>query len=176
MISKLRECSSLEEAFSKNAKDIANVSSSPRGLDELDEYFAEKCKLPAVRKQPRSLFASGQQILSGKQFFRKPDKHVCGVDEGDGEPVLHYDCELFENWGDTVVDVFPRHTFVPRTREGVINAVKFAIKEDLRVRCAGARHSWSPIFGKTGEVLIQFMPLEGKPRRTHKILHWRVLN
>jgi hypothetical protein len=38
--------------------------------------------------------------------------------------------------------------------------VLYAIQKNLRVRCAGYRHSWAPIFGEGGEVLISFVNLE----------------
>jgi hypothetical protein len=38
--------------------------------------------------------------------------------------------------------------------------VLYAIKEKLRVRCAGYRHSWAPVFGEGGEILISFVDLE----------------
>jgi FAD/FMN-containing dehydrogenase len=52
------------------------------------------------------------------------------------------------------------YTFVPTTVLGVQNVVLYAIERNLRVRCAGYRHSWAPIFGEGGELLISFVNLE----------------
>lgn len=40
------------------------------------------------------------------------------------------------------------------------NVVLYAIEKNLRVRCAGYRHSWAPIFSEKGEILISFVDYE----------------
>lgn len=45
---------------------------------------------------------------------------------------------------------------MPTTVLGVINLVKYAEERDLRVRCAGHRHSWSSIFGGDKQILVSF--------------------
>lgn len=64
----------------------------------------------------------------------------------------------FENWGQTVKHL-PKFTFLPTTVRGVQNIVLFAIKNNYRVRCAGYRHSWSPIFSQDNEIFISFVNL-----------------
>jgi hypothetical protein len=65
----------------------------------------------------------------------------------------------FENWGQTVQSS-PMYTFLPTTVKGVQSIVEFAIQNKYRVRCAGYRHSWSPIFSQSNEVFISFVNLD----------------
>ncbi|GME42994.1 putative FAD-binding type 2 protein [Neofusicoccum parvum] len=67
--------------------------------------------------------------------------------------------EEFVNWGETVKHT-PRYTFVPTTALGVQNLVRYATANNLRVRCGGYRHSWSPIFSQANEILVSFVNLE----------------
>jgi len=65
----------------------------------------------------------------------------------------------FENWGMTVRNT-PKYTFFPTTVLGIQNLVKYANKMDLRVRCAGYRHTWSSSFSQDNEILVSFVDLE----------------
>jgi len=65
----------------------------------------------------------------------------------------------FENWGQTVSNV-PRYTFVPTKVLGLQNLVLYAKQQNLRVRCAGYRHSWSPSFSANGEILVSLLNLK----------------
>ena len=53
----------------------------------------------------------------------------------------------------------PKYTFLPSTVKGVQSIVQFASKNNYRVRCAGYRHSWSPIFSQDNELFISFVNL-----------------
>ncbi|KAJ7037125.1 hypothetical protein C8F04DRAFT_999443 [Mycena alexandri] len=64
----------------------------------------------------------------------------------------------FENWGETVKNT-PTFTFVPTTVLGIQNLVRYASENNMRVRCSGFRHSWSPIFSQKSEILISFVNL-----------------
>lgn len=64
----------------------------------------------------------------------------------------------FSNWGESVYNT-PKYTFVPTTVLGVRNVVKFCKTQNLRVRCGGYRHSWSPIFSSDQEVLVSLLDL-----------------
>ncbi|KAK8066224.1 hypothetical protein PG997_012971 [Apiospora hydei] len=64
----------------------------------------------------------------------------------------------FQNWGQTVKNT-PQYTFVPTTVLGVQNLVRWAASNNLLVRCAGYRHSWSPIFSQDNNVLVSFVGL-----------------
>jgi hypothetical protein len=75
-------------------------------------------------------------------------------------PVGQVHSELpFENWGQTVSNV-PRYTFVPTKVLGLQNLVLYAREQNLRVRCAGYRHSWSPSFSANGEILVSLLNLK----------------
>jgi hypothetical protein len=65
----------------------------------------------------------------------------------------------FENWGQTVSNV-PRYTFVPTKVLGLQNLVVYAREKNLRVRCAGYRHSWSPTFSANGQILVSLLNLK----------------
>lgn len=66
--------------------------------------------------------------------------------------------EEFQNWGRTVANK-PKFTCVPQTSYGVQEVVKFAKKNNMNVRASGYRHSWSPVFGKNGQILISTLDL-----------------
>ena len=82
---------------------------------------------------------------------------VEGVDEENGEPVVAYRQERFQNWGCTV-QARPQYTFEPRTVKGIQNIVLFAKRENLRVRVAGSTHSWSSVYGEDNEILLRMAP------------------
>ena len=65
----------------------------------------------------------------------------------------------FRNWGRTVRNT-PAVTFVPRTKHGVREIVKWARANHKTVRAAGYRHSWSDVFSADGQVLISMLPPE----------------
>ncbi len=159
LITKLEACPSLKHVITQHPAEITEAGNAEEGVDALEAFFARKSnKKPVCRASalPPVVYTPA---FGARQKLRIPDKPIAGVNESDGEPVKVYNNELFENWGGTVKRVFPSYTFVPRTRQGVVNAVKFEIKENLRVRCAGSRHSWSEIYGTSGEVLLSMMPL-----------------
>jgi hypothetical protein len=77
--------------------------------------------------------------------------------EGDGSPIWYVDAARFQNWGRTVRNT-PAVTFVPRTKHGVREIVKWARANHKRVRAAGYRHSWSDVYSADGQVLISMLP------------------
>lgn len=70
-----------------------------------------------------------------------------------------YERVEFENWGENVKNT-PQYTFVPSTVLGLQNLVKFTKEKGLRVRCAGYRHSWSPIFSADNQILVSLLDLD----------------
>ena len=78
--------------------------------------------------------------------------------ESDGSPLRYVDSE-FQNWGRTVRNT-PAVTFLPRTKHGVAEIVRWASANGKRVRAAGYRHSWSDVFSEDGQVLISMLPLD----------------
>ena len=79
--------------------------------------------------------------------------------EADGSPVHYIDRAEFRNWGRTVRNT-PAVTFIPRTKHGVREIVRWARANNRTVRAAGYRHSWSDVFSADGEVLISMLPLD----------------
>ncbi|KAK9416811.1 hypothetical protein SUNI508_09509 [Seiridium unicorne] len=72
---------------------------------------------------------------------------------GHDDEVKVWDSTEFQNWGRTVAFT-PKYTIWPKTVRGIINIVRFAKQEGLGVRCSGYRHSWSPIFGRQGQIIL----------------------
>lgn len=54
----------------------------------------------------------------------------------------------------------PCLTFVPTKVLGLQNLVRYAIENKKRVRCAGYRHSWSPVFADDNEILVSMINLK----------------
>jgi hypothetical protein len=79
-------------------------------------------------------------------------------DPGKKQRVPAYFDKKFQNWGRTVENV-PKITCVPNTSYGVQQVVNYARAFDMNVRASGYRHSWSPIFGKKGQILISTLDL-----------------
>jgi hypothetical protein len=77
--------------------------------------------------------------------------------EADGSAVQYVDRAEFRNWGRTVRNT-PAVTFMPRTKHGVREIVRWARANNKTVRAAGYRHSWSDVFSADGEVLISMLP------------------
>jgi hypothetical protein len=79
--------------------------------------------------------------------------------EADGSPVQYVDEAEFRNWGRTVRNT-PAVTFLPRTKHGVREIVRWARAHNKTVRAAGYRHSWSDVFSADGQVLISMLPFD----------------
>ena len=79
------------------------------------------------------------------------------VREDDGSRMKFRDMP-FENWGLTVKtkDLL---TFVPKSKVGICNLVKWAKTKKLKVRAAGYRHSWSNITVNNNQVLVSMLPI-----------------
>jgi hypothetical protein len=77
--------------------------------------------------------------------------------EADGSAVQYVSRAEFRNWGRTVRNT-PAVTFMPRTKHGVREIVRWARANNQTVRAAGYRHSWSDVFSTDGEVLISMLP------------------
>ncbi|KAF2093916.1 hypothetical protein NA57DRAFT_61132 [Rhizodiscina lignyota] len=75
-----------------------------------------------------------------------------------GEVLIYKDAE-FQNWGLSIENI-PRFTCICKSALDIQTIVSFAKENDMSVRCSGYRHSWAPIFGKTGEILISMLDLK----------------
>jgi hypothetical protein len=98
--------------------------------------------------------AASRPDRRGRHLSQHPD-----LREADGSPVWCVDGARFRNWGRTVLNT-PAVTFVPRTKHGVREVVKWASANKKRVRAAGYRHSWSDVFSADGQVLVSMLPPE----------------
>ncbi|KAK7698744.1 hypothetical protein SLS64_012224 [Diaporthe eres] len=88
-----------------------------------------------------------------------PHTHFSVYDDpGNKHKVPAYFDKEFQNWGRTVKNV-PKITCVPTTSYGIQQVVRYAKKFDMNVRASGYRHSWSPIYGKNGQILISTLDL-----------------
>ncbi|PSR85731.1 hypothetical protein BD289DRAFT_409085 [Coniella lustricola] len=65
----------------------------------------------------------------------------------------------FQNWG-LDVQYVPSYTCIPTSVAAIQQIIRYAKTHDLGVRCAGFRHSWSPIFGRNGQITISLLPLQ----------------
>ncbi|KAL7622413.1 hypothetical protein AAE478_007918 [Parahypoxylon ruwenzoriense] len=79
-------------------------------------------------------------------------------DETGKSKIASYLDEKFQNWGLTVKNT-PSLTFVPSTSHGIQQIVKFAKDRNMKVRASGYRHSWSPVFGADGQIIISTLGL-----------------
>ena len=67
-------------------------------------------------------------------------------------------------------------TFVPRTKVGICNLVKWAKSKSLHVRASGYRHSWSNITvdDNQSQVLVSMLPIrqaEHLPSNANRVIH-----
>jgi len=79
-------------------------------------------------------------------------------DSGKKVKIIVFSDAKWQNWGRTVENT-PSLTFVPRTSYGIQQIIKYAKENDFNVRASGYRHSWAPLFGKTGQIMISTLGL-----------------
>lgn len=94
-----------------------------------------------------------------RDLFRREAAPHSEVEEADGRPVRCVSKQAFRNWGRTVENQ-PFVTFIPTTKAGVCNIVKWAARLGKTVRASGYRHTWSDLYSSDGEVLISMLPLD----------------
>jgi hypothetical protein len=127
----------------------------------------EPSRLTLTRRTLLALTAAGllesdvatSQAASMREGRPRYVKHHPDLREADGSPVWYVDAAKFRNWGRTVRNT-PALTFMPRTKHGVREIVRWASANNKRVRAAGYRHSWSDVFSADGQVLISMLPPE----------------
>lgn len=98
------------------------------------------------------------RLFKKRSDNRVPLKRHSQVKEGDGAGVLYHNLS-FQNWGRTVENT-PSVTFVPKTKAGVCNIVRWAKANNKRVRGAGYRHTWGNLYSEDNQVLISSLPLD----------------
>lgn len=63
-----------------------------------------------------------------------------------------FSAEIFQNWaGNQTSDVI---SCSPETKEEMSKVIKAAAAEKVVIRCAGARHSWAPVFADTRQICV----------------------
>lgn len=96
------------------------------------------------------------RLLDRLRAAARPAPHIL---EGDGTPMRYVRDETFRNWGRTVQNR-PALTFIPRTKTGLCNLVRWAAEEQRTVRAAGYRHTWTDLYATDGEILVSMLPLD----------------
>ncbi len=114
-----------------------------------DESLAPHLEQPASLNETAQHKAAIHPVLDYRQH---PE-----VKERDGSGVSYHDL-AFQNWGRTVQNT-PAVTFVPKTKEGICNIVRWARANGKRVRGAGYRHTWGTLYSEDNQVLISALPL-----------------
>ena len=78
--------------------------------------------------------------------------------EADGTGMRYYEKRPFANWGETIKNR-PQPTFVPRTKQGLRNLVKWATSQNKTVRASGYRHTWGNFYSEDDQILVSMLPL-----------------
>ena len=93
--------------------------------------------------------------MTMKLAYIKKRHHV--VKEKNGQGMLYLN-KRFKNWGLNIRTKKKIRTFVPKSKVGLCNLVKWAKSKSLSVRVSGYRHSWSDITVNDGQVLVSLLP------------------
>ena len=108
-----------------------------------------------------STLNKGNDYTSFFKDYGKPE-----ILESTGEFVQCYlDKELdladypLENWGGNI-DIRPKYLFVPQTKTGLCNVVRWAAEQNLKIRATGYRHTWNPVYPDEGQILISLLGLD----------------
>ncbi|KZM69747.1 FAD-binding protein [Nocardia terpenica] len=136
------ELAALRDGLPPQVRAVAEHIRSGKGLDGM----------------PGGAFPPSPPTIELQRKLRTAASGHPEVTEGDGTPMDCVYAHDFANWGLTVGNR-PSVTFLPRTRAGVQNIVRWARDHDKRVRVAGYRHSWTDIFGEDDQILISLLPL-----------------
>lgn len=72
---------------------------------------------------------------------------------------LNLEDGTLQNWGENI-NFSPEYIFIPKTKEGICNIVKWAVKQNLRIRVSGYRHTWNPVYPDDGQILISLLGLK----------------
>ena len=106
----------------------------------------------------RSLLDPADAMQDLVNVFRSARGHH-EVSEADGSRMKFIKNE-FENWGQNI-KTNSILTFVPTTKGGICNLVKWAKSKSLKVRASGFRHSWSNItVDNNHQVLVSLLPIK----------------
>jgi len=130
----------------------SKFNKSKRSIRKLTRLIVgAKIQLLGLATTPaQALYKLSKQL----SYLTKPHPHVLEAD-GSG---MKYICRKFENWGLTVSTQRKLPIFVPRTKIGLCNLVRWAKSRNLSVRVSGYRHSWSDITVNDGQILVSLLP------------------
>jgi hypothetical protein len=141
-------------------------------MESVPELRAQLDKLPPLARRYADAIVA-QHPLSATELLAPPESPTVSalraklraaaqpfdaVREADGTPVLCVLNEVFVNWGLTVQNS-PAATFIPTTKAGVGNVVRWAAQQGKRVRASGYRHTWDEFYSADDQVLISMLPL-----------------
>lgn len=75
--------------------------------------------------------------------------------------------EKFENWaGNQESTVFSCY---PKTKTDLEEVIRAAQQNNVAIRCAGARHSWAPVFSDDYTICVNTRDLQGEYGQGKKI-------
>ncbi|KAI1394049.1 uncharacterized protein F4822DRAFT_34928 [Hypoxylon trugodes] len=140
----------------KPAKDICDKF-------ELGVSLGAREELPVLEKEgdgPLNSVTEAAESLAStiSEVIKGGDDVALYNDEMGKSKIATYLNEKFQNWGLTVKNI-PSLTYVPSTSYGIQQIVKYAKAHNLKVRASGYRHSWSPVFGEDGQIIISTLGL-----------------
>ncbi|PFH57345.1 hypothetical protein XA68_15201 [Ophiocordyceps unilateralis] len=147
----------------KSSRDVTeghgfNLATVPSG--PVKHHFSLLDTLKKIVTAGLDLRQAIHNLFHGEFFNRHlKDLPIVYEDVSETKVMEVYSNVPFENWGLSVQNT-PNFTFLPSTVLGLQNVVKYAVKNNYRVRCAGYRHSWSPAFSQDSQILVSFVDLE----------------
>ncbi len=100
-------------------------------------------------------FLKKEQVIKTKPELREENGAIieCYLDD---EILLQNDG--LKNWGENI-KFNPRYVFIPTTKLGICNIVKWATEEEknLKIRVSGYQHTWNPVYPDDGQILISLL-------------------
>lgn len=147
----------LFEAFKAGELDSETLESILSGAVSADPSLLPKVPLTELARMPSYVSPSDAKDEI-RAFLSTSESHPVVI-EGNGKGMQYVTDEIFRNWGRTVTSR-PAYTFIPTTKVGLCNLVKWANAQGYKVRTAGYRHSWSSIFGGDGQVMVSLLPIK----------------
>ena len=121
------------EADEKFKPLLSLLKAVKRPLEDLDDEIMD-----AIRQIEQDVSEDVPKKAPSEPTFETSRE----VLESDGNGALVARNFQFKNWGKTVQNT-PSTTWQIRTRTGVQNVVKWAARNNKRIRVSGFRHSWS---------------------------------
>lgn len=115
--------------------------------------------LNIVEEKQHPTTASHENILKNSLFALPPSSTQPIIPEADGKAMKCVPKHIFDNWGRTVHNI-PAYTFIPKSKQGLMNLVKWANNNQKKIRVAGYRHTWGDFFSSNDEILVSLLDLD----------------